>query len=130
MKKTKEAIEEKGSITKWMYIKESKWLPVIYTPFQDINAFCSIYCRGKDWIPLILDQMMHDLEEQFLSECEDWWAKLSERERLEITIKAWRQAQQIWNFFRDTAKKVNAWWRYPFIIRMRHWQSKNKDLLQ
>ena len=127
MNKTKEAIQEKGSITKWMYIKESKWLPVIYTPFQDIDAFCSIYCRGKDGIPLILDTMMHSLEEDILADCEDGWAKLSERERLEVTIKAWRQAQKIWNFFWESAKKVNEQWKYPFIIRMRHWKNKNKE---
>lgn len=127
MNKTKEAIEEKGSITKWMYIKESKWLPVIYTPFQDINAFCSVYCRGKDWIPLILDMMMHELEEEYLSECEDKWAKLSERERLEITIKAWRQAQKIWNFFWESARKVNEVGKHPFLIRMRHWKDKSKE---
>lgn len=126
MNKTKEAIEEKGSITKGMYIKESKWLPVIYTPFQDINAFCSVYCRGKDWIPLILDQMMHDLEKEYLAECEDV-NKLSERERLEITIKAWRQAQKIWNFFWESARKVNQVGKYPFLIRMRHWKDKSKE---
>jgi len=127
MKKTKEAIEEKGSITKWMYIKESKWLPVIYTPFQDIDAFCSVYCRGKDWIPLILDMMMHELEQEYLSEYEDHWEKLSERERLEITIKAWRQAQKMWNFFWECASKVNKVGKYPFLIRMRHWKDKSKE---
>ncbi len=126
MKKTKEAIEEKGSITKWMYIKESKWLPVIYTPFQDINAFCSVYCRGKDGIPLILDQMMHTLEEEYLSEVEDI-NKLSERERLEITIRAWRNAQKVWNFFWESARKVNEVGKYPFLIRMRHWKDKSKE---
>lgn len=126
MKKTKEAIEEKGSITKWMYIKESKWLPVIYTPFQDINAFCSVYCRGKDGIPLILDQMMHTLEEEYLSEVEDV-NKLSERERLEITIRAWRNAQKVWNFFWESARKVNEVGKYPFLIRMRHWKDKSKE---
>ena len=127
MNKTKEAIEEKGSITKGMYIKESKWLPVIYTPFQDINAFCSVYCRGKDWIPLILDMMMHELEQEYLSEYEDNWEKLSERERLEITIKAWRQAQKMWNFFWECASKVNKVGKYPFLIRMRHWKDKSKE---
>lgn len=127
MKKTKEAIEEKGSITKGMYIKESKWLPVIYTPFQDINAFCSVYCRGKDWIPLILDMMMHELEQEYLVEYEDHWEKLSERERLEITIKAWRQAQKMWNFFWECASKVNKVGKYPFLIRMRHWKDKSKE---
>lgn len=126
MNNTKENIKEKGSITKGMYIKESKWLPVIYTPFQDIDAFCSIYCRGKDWIPLILDKMMHKLETEILSEYPDGWEKLSERERLEVTIKAWRQAQKIWNFFWETAKEINEEWKYPFIIRMRHWENKNK----
>lgn len=124
MNKTKETIKEKWSITKWMYIKESKWLPVIYTPFQDIEAFCSIYCRWKDWIPLILDRMMHDLENEMLAECEEWGAKLTERERLEITIKAWRQAQKIWNFFRSSAKKINDASWFPFVIRMRHWKNK------
>lgn len=126
MKKTKEAIEEKGSITKGMYIKESKWLPVIYTPFQDINAFCSVYCRGKDGIPLILDQMMHTLEEEYLGEIEDV-NKLSERERLEITIRAWRNAQKVWNFFWESARKVNEVGKYPFLIRMRHWKDKSKE---
>lgn len=68
MKKTKQAIQEKGSITKGMYIKESKGLPVIYTPFQDIDAFCSVYCRGKDGIPLILNSMMHKIEDEILRE--------------------------------------------------------------
>lgn len=125
--KTKEDIKEKGSVTKWMYVKESKWLPVIYTPFQDIDAFCSIYCRWKDWIPLILDTMMHDLELEYLSEFEDNWSKLTDRERLEITIKAWRQAQKIWNYFWNSAKKVNDAWKHPFIIRMRHREDKTKN---
>jgi len=50
-----------------MYIKESKGLPVIYTPFQDIDAFCSIYCRGKDGIPLIVNTMMHKLEDEIMA---------------------------------------------------------------
>ena len=126
MSKAKETIKEKKTITKGMYIKESKWLPVIYTPFQDIDAFCSIYCRGKDWIPLIVSTMMHDLEEEMLSEYPDHWESLADEKDLEIKLKAWRQAQKIWNFFWWAAKKVNDEWKYPFIIRMRH--CKRKDL--
>ena len=110
-----------------MYIKESKGLPVIYTPFQDIDAFCSIYCRGKDGIPLIINQMMHKLEEEILASKENWWADLSEREKLEVQIQAGREAQRIWNFFWDSAMEVNAYWKFPFIIRMRHWKDKKKE---
>lgn len=112
----KEKIKEKWSITKWMYFKWSKWLPVVYTPFQDINSFCSIYCKGKDWIPLILDTMMKTFEEEFLKEK---WNDLSERERLEITIKAWRKAQDYRNTFWNAVEKVNQNWTFPFVIRVR-----------
>ena len=126
MNKTEEAIQEKGSITKWMYVKESRWLPVIYTPFQDINAFCSVYCKCKEGIPLIINQMMHKLEEEILASKENKWADLSEREKLEVQIQAGRQAQKNWNFFWESAMEVNSFGKFPFIIRMRHWKDKNK----
>lgn len=112
-----EKIKEKGSITKWMYVKESKWLPVIYTPFQDIESFCSIYCKGKDWIPLIEDIMMKKIEQEMLAECKH---EPTERERLEIKIKAGRKAQKIRKFFWDSAMEINDNWSFPFVIRMRH----------
>ena len=110
-----------------MYIKESKGLPVIYTPFQDIDAFCSIYCRGKDGIPLIVNTMMHKLEDEIMASKPDGWANLSERERLEVQIQAGRQAQKIWQFFRSSVSDVNASWKFPFIIRMRHRENKKKS---
>lgn len=116
----KEKIKEVWSINKWMYYKESKWLPVIYTPFQDIDAFCSIYCKGKDWIPLILNTMMKELEAKFLSELPDGWESLPDKERIEITIKAGRTAQKYRDFFWNCAKIVNESGKNPFIIRMRH----------
>lgn len=120
MTKKKDTIQEKGSITKGMYIKESKWLPVIYTPLQDLEAFCSIYCRGRDGIPLILNKMIEELEKETFNSYPDWGENLSEKEVLECKIKAWRQAQRIWNFFRQSAKQVNDEWRSPFSIRIRH----------
>lgn len=111
--------KETGKIIKWMYVKDKHWLPVIYTPLKEYGKFISVYCRWKDWIPLILDTIMKDLETEYLSEYKNNWANLSERERLEVTIKAWRQAQKIWNTFRDSAKKVRAMWKCPFTIRLR-----------
>ena len=67
--------------------------------------------------------MMHSLDQEFISEYKKK-DQLTERERLEITIKAWRQAQKMWNFFWESAKQVNAAWKHPFIIRMRHWKDK------
>lgn len=127
MKKTKQAIQEKGSITKGMYIKESKGLPVIYTPFQDIDAFCSVYCRGKDGIPLILNSMMHKIEDEILREKTNGWEKeLSKREYLDVQIQAWRQAQKIWNFFWTTAMEISEDWKFPFTIRMRRWKANSR----
>lgn len=126
MKKTKQAIKEKGSITKGMYVKESKWLPVIYVPFQDIDAFCSVYCRGKDGIPLILNSMMHKIEDEIMaSKAKEWKQEFSEREYLDIQIQAWRQAQKIWNFFWQTAMEINEEWKFPFTIRMRRWKDNS-----
>lgn len=116
----KEKIKENGSITKGMYIKYSKWLPVVYTPFQDIDAFCSIYCKWKDWIPLILDTMMKTFEEQFLEDyIKEKWHNISERERIEITVRAGRQAQAYRKTFWDAAEKVNKSGTFPFVIRVR-----------
>lgn len=100
-----------------MYVKPGKWDYIIYTPLQDLNAFCSIYCKGSDWIPVILNKMMRELEQEYLEEA---WDNISDRERIEITIKAWRKAQEIWNFFWWCTQKITDEWRHPFIIRIRH----------
>lgn len=112
-----EKVKQKWSILKWMYMKYSKWLPVVYTPFQDIEAFISIYCKANKGLPILLNAMMKEIESELLSQ-EKW--ELSERQKLEITIKAGRQANKIRNFFWDTVKKVNDNWSFPFVIRARH----------
>lgn len=116
----KEKIKEKWSITKGMYVKYSKGLPVVYTPFQDIDSFCSIYCKWKDWIPLILDTMMKTFEEQLLDAyMKEKWNTMSDRERIEITVRAGRKAQEYRAAFWDAAKKVNESGTFPFVIRVR-----------
>lgn len=35
------------TITKGMYYKKSRELPVLYTPLQGLDKFVSIYCKGK-----------------------------------------------------------------------------------
>ncbi len=127
MTKEKEVIKENWKIMKWMYVKESQWLPVIYTPLQDLDAFCSIYCKGKDWIPLILETMIQELEKEYFKQYEDNGkdlSELSEKEVLETKIKAWRQAQKIWNFFWQSAKSVTDKRRSPFVIKIRHMTNK------
>lgn len=118
-----EKIKEINTITKWLYIKENRWLPILYTPLQKINAFCNVYCKWKDWIPYIQDVMMEELEKRELSKYPDNWEWLSKRELVEIKVAAWRETQRIWNFFWDCVKIVNKRWRSPFSVRLRHFNS-------
>jgi len=110
--------EKKQQVTKWLYIKESRGLPVLYVPLQDDGKFVSIYCKTKEWIPFIIEEMRRRLEKEVT-------ASNPGLQDIEISYKAAKQAYDIWNFFWNCCKAVGEEWRFPFIIRVR-WLDKDK----
>lgn len=106
------------TITKGMYYKKSRELPVLYTPLQGLDKFVSIYCKGKKGVPYIQEEM----RAQFYM---DIWEKeygnreLTEKEELIISTRAIKQTLRLWDFFWDCVEQVQNKGVLPFVIKVR-----------
>lgn len=111
------SLQHNTQIRRGMYVKQVKWIPVVYWCIPDSNVFCNMYIKLQNWVPMILNRMLKKFEEEEQKKYSS--EELTENKMLEITLKSWRKAQEMWNFVWDTAIELSKEWQNPFVIRFR-----------
>lgn len=98
------------AFTKGLYAKESRGLPKLYVPLQDIGKFTSIYCKCKVGVPLIWDEIKNIYMENGFTE-----------------LEAAKYGKEVWQVFWNACYNLNAKQQFPFVLKL---QNLNLNLMK
>lgn len=118
-KKIQEKVEQWESFGRWMYVKYVKGMPVIYCPLLWVDSMVSIYVKSDNWIPRLQDKMIQKLKRRYAEEEGIDPDHLIKEDSDRFFLKAWKEVQEMWKLFWETAIELSTALKFPFIVRVK-----------